>query len=161
MEIDKAALIALILEGLNERLDALCQSARAAYDSATHEESKAEDKYDTRGLEASYLAGAQAKRTKELEDAIGRYTALKPRPFGEEDPIALSALITVDTGKKEYIYFIGPEAGGMQFSLDGAVITVITPRSPLGKELVGRYLDDEFELTRGDALCTYEIVGLA
>ncbi len=160
MQIDKAALIALILEELNERLDALYQSARAAYEGATHEESKAEDKYDTRGLEASYLAGAQAKRTKEIEDAISRYSALKPRTFAEEDPIALSALVTVNTGEKEAIYFIGPEAGGIQFTLDGTVITVITPKSPLGKELVGRYLDDEFEFTTGGSTRSYEIVEL-
>ena len=161
MQIDKAALIAQIIEELNEKLDALCQSARAAYDGATNEESKAEDKYDTRGLEASYLAGAQAKRTKEVEDAIGRYTTLNPRPFGDDDPIALSALVTVDTGKKEALYFIGPEAGGMQFNLDGIVITVITPKSPLGKELVGRYLDDEFEFSTGGSRRSYEIVELA
>jgi len=161
MQIDKVALIAQIIEELNKRLDSLCQSARSAYDGAIHEESKAEDQYDTRGLEASYLAGAQAKRTMELEDAIGRYTALKPRPFGDEDPIALSAIVTVDTGGKEAIYFIGPEAGGMQFNLEGNVITVITPKSPLGKELTGRHLGDEFEFTAGGKKRIYEIAGLA
>ena len=161
MQTDKVALIALILEELNERLDALRQSARAAYDGATHEESRAEDKYDTRGLEASYLADAQAKRTKELEDAIGRYTALKPRSFGDEDPIALSALVTVDTGEKEALYFIGPEAGGMQFSQDSIAVTVITPKSPLGKELIGRHVDDEFDLTTAGFTRNYHIVCLA
>lgn len=161
MQIDKKALIAQIIEELNERLNALCQSARAAYDGATNEESKAEDKYDTRGLEASYLAGAQAKRTKELEDAIGRYTALRPRPFGDEDPIALSAIVTVDTGEKESIYFIGPEAGGMQCSRDDIALTVITPKSPLGKELVGRHLDDEFDLATAGVTRSYQIVSLS
>lgn len=161
MNIDKAELIALILEELNKRLDALCQSARAAYEGATHEESKAEDKYDTRGLEASYLAGAQANRTQELEEAIRRYSILKARPFLEEDPIALTALVAVNNGEKEAIYFIGPEAGGIQFNINSIIVTVITPKSPMGEELIGRYLDDEFEMTTGGKIRTYEITGLA
>lgn len=161
MQIDKKAFIALIQDELSERLDTLCQSARAAYEGATHEESKAEDQYDTRGLEASYLAGAQAKRTKELEDAIRRYTTTKPRSFSADEPIALTALVTVATGEKESVYFIGPEAGGMKFDQNGIEITVITPKSPLGKELIGRHIEDDFELITGGKKRCCDIVGIA
>ena len=36
-------------------------------EAATNEESKAENKYDTRGLEASYMAQAQSLRVSELK----------------------------------------------------------------------------------------------
>ncbi len=48
----------------------LKEAALATYEAATHEESKPENEYDTRGLEASYLAGAQAKRTAEIEELL-------------------------------------------------------------------------------------------
>ena len=119
MDIDKKAIITQILEELNERMDALCLSARAAYEGATHDESKSEDKYDTRGLEASYLAGAQAKRSHELETAISRYHNLKPRIFDDGDPIALTALVELEMDGATSLYFIGPVAGGIKLIQKG------------------------------------------
>ena len=161
INIDKKALIAQIMEDLNGRLDALYQSARAAYEGATHDESKAEDKYDTRGLEASYLAGAQAKRTEELEEAIARYRNLKARSFGASDPVALTALVLIEADEIESLYFIGPEAGGTKLIQGGETITVITPKAPLGKKLIGSLADDEFELTVGGVKRSYTIVSVA
>jgi transcription elongation GreA/GreB family factor len=161
IDIDKKALIEQIMEDLGRRLDALYQSARAAYEGATHEESKAEDKYDTRGLEASYLAGAQAKRTEELEDAIARYRNLKARSFGDNDPIALTALVLLEMNDIDSLYFIGPEAGGTKLIQEGETITVITPKSPLGKKLIGSLADDEFKLAIGGAKRNYTIVSVA
>ena len=159
--IDKEALIAQIMEDLEGRLAALYQSAKAAYEGATHEESKAEDKYDTRGLEASYLAGAQAKRTEELEDAIARYRNLKSRSFGDNDPIALTALVQLEVDGRDSLYFIGPEAGGTRLIQGGENITVITPKAPLGKKLIGSLADDEFNLTIGGVKRSYTIVSVA
>ena len=67
---NKKALIELVLIELKRQHQTLFNSALEAKSAATDEESKAENKYDTRGLEASYLAGAQAKRTTELEETI-------------------------------------------------------------------------------------------
>lgn len=159
--IDKKALTRQIIKDLGGRLDALCQSARAAYEGATHEESKAEDKYDTRGLEASYLAGAQAKRTEELENAISRYRNLKTRSFGDNDPIALTALVQLEVNGMESIYFIGPEAGGTKLIEGGETIMVITPKAPLGKKLMGNLVDDEFKLTIGEIKRSYTIISVA
>ena len=38
-------------------------------------------KYDTRGLEAAYLAGGQARQAKEILDSIKLYEALTARSF--------------------------------------------------------------------------------
>ena len=161
IDIDKKALIAQIMEDLGGRLDVLYQSARAAYEGATHDESKAEDKYDTRGLEASYLAGAQAKRTEELEEAIARYRNLKARSFRDNDPIALTALVLLETDGANSLYFIGPEAGGIKLVQGGETITVITAKAPLGRQLIGKLADDEFELTVGGVKRSYTIVSVA
>ncbi|NBU22139.1 hypothetical protein EBS43_12140, partial [bacterium] len=60
--IQKSQILASIVQKLNHELQTIELSAQAALEAATHEESKAEDQHDTRGLEASYLARAQASR---------------------------------------------------------------------------------------------------
>ena len=147
--IEKQDLIRQILAGLTEKFEAIVQAAKATYDGAIHEESRAEDKYDTRGLEASYLAGAQAERAAELETAISRYRNLKVREFKEDDPITLTALVEVETDGKTSLYFIGPEGGGMKLQSGGREVTVITAKSPLGSQLVGRMADEEFDYAAG------------
>jgi len=51
--IKKQELLWRIVEALHNNLAVLDKAARAAHAEATHESSKAENKYDTRGLEAA------------------------------------------------------------------------------------------------------------
>ena len=55
-----------LIKQINDELEVIKKSAEIAHDDATHEESRAENKYDTRGLESSYLAGAQMERVRIL-----------------------------------------------------------------------------------------------
>src|SRR4030095_10484665 len=59
--VDKIALVRQIIAQLDAELEGYARSARTAHAEATHEQSKAENKYDTRGLEASYLAHGQSR----------------------------------------------------------------------------------------------------
>ena len=77
--IKKSDLIERIIEALNESLAVLEKAARAAHDEATHESSKAENKYDTRGLEAAYLAGGQARQAREILESIKVYGSLSEK----------------------------------------------------------------------------------
>ena len=58
----KQALMDVIRKQLKERLDRLTRAAKESQQAATDPDSKAESKYDTRNLEASYLAVGQAKQ---------------------------------------------------------------------------------------------------
>ena len=78
----------------------------------THESSKAENKYDTRGLEAAYLAGGQARQAKEISDSLKLYETMTPRDFAPGEPIDLTALVELDTNGARASYFIGPRSGG-------------------------------------------------
>ncbi len=59
---NKRALIRKIVARLTEELEVCFRAVQASRAEATHEQSKAENKYDTRGLEASYLARGQSKQ---------------------------------------------------------------------------------------------------
>ncbi len=81
MTMNKQTVHQLILDKLKIDLDIAERAAQTAYETATHEENIAENKYDTLGLEASYLAAGQA-------EARGRNPP-GPHPLPEPDAKAL------------------------------------------------------------------------
>src|SRR4029077_13153808 len=93
----KNLLLKQIVAALGESLEVLANAARASHAEATHESSRAESKYDTRGLEAAYLAGGQARQAKETMDAIKVYETLPLLTFAAGDPIDLTALVELET----------------------------------------------------------------
>ncbi|MEA3208114.1 MAG: hypothetical protein QOE70_1171 [Chthoniobacter sp.] len=135
---NKHALVQEIIAALDRDLAAYAQSARAAHAEATHEQSKAENKYDTRGLEASYLAHGQSRQAAETEQARRQFESLALRDFGPSDPVDLGALIELERGGERCFYFLGPRAGGTQIMHENQEVLVLTPQSPLGQKLLGK-----------------------
>lgn len=157
---DKKVLIERILAKLGDELAAIEKSARAAHEAATHEESRAEDSHDTRGIEASYLAGAQAVRAAELQDLISIYKFLPLRDFKAGDPIAPSALIEVEIGGRTARYFFVGRGGGISVQFPGGPVQVITPQAPLGEGLQGRRVGELIEVEVQGALREYTVLSV-
>src|SRR5687768_212341 len=122
------------------------KAANAARFEATHEQSKAEDKYDTRGLEASYLARGQSRQAAEIEQSITEFRALAVRDFTPGDLIDVGAYVELNGKHENACYLIGPRAGGTEITHEGRDILVITPHSPLGQQLVGKKKGDCIKL---------------
>jgi len=142
----KQALHAQIIARLQSELTMLTQAAMATHAEATDEENKAEDKYDTRGLEASYLAHGQSLAAQEAAQAVAQFQSLPLRDYTAAEPIGLGALVTLGDGSR---YFIGPRSGGTEIEFAGSNVMVITPQSPLGRELVGRTQGERVVLSLG------------
>lgn len=157
---DKKALINLIIDKLEAERAALAEAAISTYEAATHEESEAEDQYDTRGLEASYLAGAQAKRVIDLDQFITYCKFFDAKPFGEDDPINAGALVELDHDGKITWAFLLPKGGGMSVEFGGHTIQIVTPKSPLGDAIVGRHAGDVALVDTGRETREYEIVSV-
>lgn len=133
--IDKARLREAILAQLAADLDLQTRAALLARDEAISDESKAEGKYDTRAQEAAYLAEGQARQAAELHDSIALYRALE---FSTRTDVAeVGSLIRLSAGSNTIDYLLGPRAGGLEIEVDGRQITVVTPASPLGRQLLG------------------------
>ena len=139
---NKRALIQKIVAKLTSELEIYFRAAQASRAEATHEQSKAESKYDTRGLEASYLARAQSKQAAELEAAIAEFGKLDTREFATGEGIGVCALVELETGGESSFYFMGPRAGGTEVVQDKKEILVITPQSPLGAQLMEKKQGD-------------------
>jgi len=135
---NKSHLIRQIIARLSETLGLLEKAARASHAEATHESSKAENKYDTRGLEAAYLARGQSRQAKEILESIKVYESLSSKAFAPGEPVDLTALVELDLDGTRSTFFIGPRNGGLEIEIGGKEVTVITPQSPLGEQLIGK-----------------------
>lgn len=155
----KEDLLQKIMENLRDDLAIFSQAAKAAHAAATHEECIPDNKYDTTALEASYIAQGQANRAQETRHSLESYRTLALLSFGEDTPIRLSALVTLEAadGSRRHL-FIGPEAGGMKVAAEGREFVVITPYATLGRALLGKVCGDEVQIGRGSERRTFTIV---
>ena len=149
---NKQAILQQIIDSLRAELETCLNAARAASSAATDPDSKAENKYDTRSLEASYLARGQALRVGELQEALHAFETLNVRRFDAGDAAGLSALVTLKTEDGESHYFLGPAAGGTEVRHDGQEVMVITPGSPLGQKLMGRAVGNTVQMPVGQGI---------
>ena len=159
---NKAAVVRAIIARLQADLALYAKAADSARDEATHEQSKPENKYDTRGLEASYLARGQSRQATETRIAIEQFEALAQtlREFGPSDAIAVGALVELKSGKELAIYLVGPRAGGTEVTVAGRAILVLTPQSPLGQQLLGRHASETLPLEFGGQRREHHVVSV-
>lgn len=144
---NKQSVCQLILQQLREDLEVAVRAAQTAYETATHEENVAENKYDTLGLEASYLAAGQARRVEEIRQALNLWQNLTLRSYDPQAGIQVGALLGLeDENGHEQWLFLGPDGAGLKVYVVGQLVTVITPRSPLGKSLLGKFEGDEVQI---------------
>ncbi len=141
---DKFLLQQQVLKRLAEDLLQAEQAAREAHETATHEENIAENKYDTLGLEAAYLATGQARRAEGIRLAMTNWRKFRPLPYDASKGIQLGALVClVDFDDKQQQVFLGPDGGSMKLVSGGQFVQVISSEAPLGKALLGKCEGDE------------------
>ncbi len=159
---NKEDILTQIITTLTTDLNTLTTAAKTAHAAATHTECLPDNKYDTTGLEASYIAQGQANRAQDIKQSLDRYRKLVIRTFGDETPIRLTALITIEAeGGSNKQVFLGPDAGGLKLSDDNEECIVITPESPLGRALLGKVCGDEIETGGGASRKTFIIVAVS
>jgi len=130
---------------LRGNLDRLSKAAIEAHAAATDPGSKAEGKYDTRSLEASYLAVGQARQVDELAQAVRIFESLSLPEFGPADPVDAGALVETSLAGETSLFLLVPVAGGMILSHEGLEITLLTPESPLYGKLNGMVVGESME----------------
>jgi transcription elongation GreA/GreB family factor len=157
----KAPLRDAIIAQLHCELDLQTRAAQDARDEATSAESKAEGQYDMRGQEAAYLAEGQARLAAEVAESIAAYQALPLPEFSSGSVAAIGALITLEAKGKRGLYFLGPRHGGLEARAGDLRFTVVTPSSPLGRQLLGRRVGDVVQLPGRGGPLPHAIVELA
>jgi transcription elongation GreA/GreB family factor len=143
----KSTLQQQVLAQLAESLRQAEQAARVPHETATHEENIAENKYDTLGLEASYLATGQARRAEAIRQAMAQWRQFRPRPYDAGTGIQIGALVClVDANGDEQQLFLGPDGGSMTLNSGAQVVQVISSEAPLCRAMLGKGEGDEVAL---------------
>lgn len=163
----KLEIIRAFITKLEEEALLLSASAKAAHEAATHEESQSEDPHDTRGLEASYLAGAQAARVKEIKDIAQHFKTLLDESKAPKDSVSIGAIVRLQPLKSED----GPHLGSPIQNLvalagGGTAVThpevgavqILSPHSPLGQEIIGLKKGDLVSIESKAGTRYYEIL---
>lgn len=145
MALDKAEVVAALRAHLEARRDRMLEAARATESAATDPENKAEGKYDTRGLEASYLAAGQGEQVENLQAALESLTDSAFRAFAEDEAIAPGALVEVELAGDPETFLLTPAAGGETIAVDGVEVTTLAPGAPLRESLSGMRRGEELD----------------
>lgn len=148
----KPKAVELVLAHLQQCIALATTASKEAAAYATDDESKAESKWDTQGLEASYLAAGQAQQAKAL---IADFQILSnSRALFEtvHRTATVGALVTCTGDGIESHFLIVPAAGGLSFELLQTEFTTLTLQTPLGQALLGKAIGDSVALPDGDRL---------
>jgi len=154
--IDKKLIINDLVARLQKELKEVEEAVASARELATHSESKQEGKYDTRSIEAGYLAGAQAKRVEELKLDIQMLEDLDIE--SKADQLQLGSLGLIRHNKAEKFYFLSSTAGGTIVDVNGQGILIISVFSPIGDAAIGMKVGDSFEVETPRELREYEVL---
>lgn len=141
----KSVLLEKIRSDLRASLERLAKAAQEAHAAATDPGSKAEGKYDTRSLEASYLAAGQARQVDELAESLRIFESVRFEDFQITDEIDRGALVEVDLRGETTYFLLVPTCGGRAIVHDGLEITLLSPESGLYRKLLGMRLGDELD----------------
>lgn len=147
---NKSDFFETLIQTLEAELALAIDASKDAASYATNEEARAESKWDTQGLEASYLAAGQADQARQWAEAIKELRAEKHELLLRKNSVSLGALFVCDFGGEQDRYFYAGVAGGHEVQMDGQMITVITPQSPLAARLLGLKEGESFRLPNGN-----------
>lgn len=139
---DKKRVHEAVLAAIKARLRQTQETLQHAQAAATDEEARADNKYDTRSLEMSYLATGMTDRIAELRKVISAYYFWTLPPTDEViRPGALVELM--DDDDRQLRCYVAPFGGADTIHVDGVQIRVITLKAPLGRAMVGKGVGDE------------------
>jgi hypothetical protein len=145
----KPTALRAVLELLRADLDTLLRLNAMTVEEATGPESKAENKYDTRSLESSYLAAGQGERVLAMRRLTAIVEAWLDRPAAPpERTLGLCGLVHLADPKAWYLLL--PDGGGRRLRVDGEELVIVTPDSPVGRALFGCREGDVVTLGRDE-----------
>ncbi len=146
--VKKTTINQALLAELENDLRRLQAANKDASDGATSSEARAETKWDTCGLEASYLARGHAQQFKALASNVHELRAFTALSF-KDVPIDVGALVEVEQSGEAMLFYLLPCGGGVEVVVDNREVTVITPESPVGAALLGKQSGDTYSFRTG------------
>jgi transcription elongation GreA/GreB family factor len=154
----KEQIMSELLGRLRNELSHLEAAAKVQKEFATDQEFKAESKYDTRALEASYLASAEAKRVEELKLEIQMLEETDLHASSKLGEISIGALVELNHQNNKRFYFLIPTAGGTLIKAQDEAVLVVSVFSPIGDAMLGLKVGEAFEVETPKETRHYQIL---
>jgi len=152
---DKKIILDKLIENLKVELQEVEDAAKSSRDLATQDDLKSEGKYDTRAIEASYLAGAQLKRVEEIKIDIQMLEELE---LTQSPKLQMGSLAQLAHNGQSRFYFLTTTSGGTMLEIEGETVLVISVFSPLGNGALGLVKGESFEIETPKELRIYEVL---
>ncbi len=161
--VDKDILLQQLRDRVAADLDTLIRRQQDTQRAATHGENKAEHAKDTRATEQGYLARGLAVRVDEMRFTLEILGRLEWTEFHPQDPIAVTALVTLrdEDDARLQTWWLIPGAGGFELTLAEKRIQTLTPVAPLGRALLGLRVGDEASFSTPRGRRHFEILQIA
>lgn len=153
--LNKKLILDTLIENLKKELSEVESAANSTRVLATADDLKSEGKYDTRAIEASYLAGAQAKRVEEIKLDI---QMLEETELQDSPKLQMGSLALIEHNNQKRYYFLTSTSGGTMLTIDGQPVLVISVFSPLGSEALGLTQGESFEVETPKETRNYTIL---
>jgi transcription elongation GreA/GreB family factor len=132
-------------EGASEAAAEAAEGARAAADPS--------DRQNDSGtaVELARMAQGQDRRWQRARGELEALSAFNPRPLKENAPVSLGAIVEIEDEEAGVgrTFFLAPAGAGATLSGPGGDghLTVVTPRSPVGRAVLGRRVGDVVDIT--------------
>jgi hypothetical protein len=136
-----------VIQQLESDLTGLKKAAAETHSSSTGDENKAEGKYDTQSIEASYLADAQSAQAKQLEEGLYKLRNLTLTDDPDTATLGSIVILSSDHQESDHQFFLLPAGGGITLEYENFPLTVVTPESPIGKRIIATTIADQLEDT--------------
>jgi hypothetical protein len=155
-----SVVVSALIEQLRINLAVQVKAAKDAHLAATHSESVAESKYDTFGLESSYLAQGQQKRVEEVSLALKYFEQLRVDDSSIAEFVACPCIITLNCDQQWLYFMLAENAGGLKVTIAQNDVRVITPASPIGQYLHDKMVGDDVDIRTNGKQLTLKIVDI-
>lgn len=159
-KIDKTQILKKFVEKTKSDLASLEHALDFITKGVTHAESKQESKYDTRGLEASYLAGGQQRRVEQTKQALNYLTHFQQTWASQNhlyESVLPGALVIFKRDEILSYYLYCEIGGGINIKYENKDIKILGPESPLGRGSFQLEAGDQFEVELVSGTRTFEI----
>lgn len=134
----KTELIEIIKNKISTELSKLEIASQSTRLYSQSDDLKSEGKYDTRAIEAKYLAEAQELRVKTIRDELA---IIEKLTTSRSKTITIGSIVYCD----DLVYFIIPISGQGTIFYQGQKIQTISYNTELAKEMIGLEVDDSLE----------------
>lgn len=144
----KEMILNAVIQSLENELERQARANMQSNAGAAFSAAGAEKQRDTTGIEAAFLAKGYAHHVQELQRQIAELKALEVEDFTGQE-IDVGAVVEVDLDGEVDLYVLLNCGGGTEVNVEGQTVTVITPESPLGSQLMGNIEVGFVELPSG------------